>query len=73
MRRSRPPPTPPSGDCSNGVSLRHLSLFSVSRNEPLKRLPPDLVMMFTTPPPKRPYSAETPAVATVVSWIASSM
>ncbi len=64
---------PPAADFSNGVSLRHLSLFSVSRNEPLKRLPPDLVMMLTTPPPNRPYYAEMPAVATVVSWMASSM
>jgi hypothetical protein len=30
-------------------------------------------MAFTTPPPNRPYSAEMPLVATVVSWMASSM
>ena len=51
----------------DGVSVRQLSLFSVSRNEPLNRLPPDLVMTLTTPPLNRPYSAEMPAVATVVS------
>src|SRR5262249_40694324 len=40
------------------TSDRQLSLFSVSRNDPEKRLPPDLVTMFTTPPVNRPYSAE---------------
>jgi hypothetical protein len=29
--------------------------------------PPDLVTAFTTPPVKRPYSAEIPDVLTVVS------
>ena len=29
--------------------------------------------MFTTPPLKWPNSADTPSVATVVSWMASSM
>ena len=53
--------------------MRQLSLLSVSRKEPLKRLPPDLVTALTTPPVKRPNSAEMPPVATVVSWIASSM
>ena len=56
-----------------GTSARQLSLFSVSRKLALNRLPPDLVMTLTTPPPKRPYSAEMPALATVVSWTASSM
>ena len=56
-----------------GVVARQSSLFSDSRNEPLKSLPPDLVSTLTTPPPKRPYSAEMPPVATVVSWMASSM
>ena len=46
---------------------RQLSLLSESRNDPLKRLPPDLVIMLTTPPLNRPNSAETPSVATVVS------
>lgn len=36
-------------------------------------LPPDLVMVFTTPPANRPYSADTLAVEVVVSWMASSM
>src|SRR5262245_9802206 len=36
-------------------------------------LPPDLVTRFTTPPLKRPYSAETPPTDTVVSWMASSI
>ena len=36
-------------------------------------LPPDLVTTLTTPPVKRPNSAEMPALATVVSWIASSI
>ena len=48
-------------------NARQLSLMSVSRNEPLKRLPPDFVITLTTPPPNRPYSAEIPAVAMVVS------
>src|SRR3954453_8026744 len=59
-RKSRPALTPALGDFSNGVIFRHLSLFNVSRSEPLNLFPPDFVMMFTTPPPKRPYSAETP-------------
>jgi hypothetical protein len=42
----------------------------VSRNEPLNRLPPDLVIMFTTPPLKWPNSAETHSEAMVVSWMA---
>ena len=36
-------------------------------------MPPDLVMALTTPPPKRPYSAEMAAVLVVVSCSASSM
>src|SRR6185436_20637904 len=58
-----------------GISVydRQLSLLYVSRNEPLNLLPPDLVTTLTTPPLKRPNSAEMPAVATVVSWMASSM
>src|SRR3954468_9725535 len=57
----------------NGVVVRQLSLLNELRNDPLKRLPPDLVIALTSPPPKRPYSAEIPAVATVVSCSASSM
>src|SRR5256885_14794330 len=52
---------------------RQLSLFSVSRNEPEKMLPPDFVTTFTTPPLKWPNSADTPSVATGVSCTASSM
>src|SRR5687767_12577070 len=45
----------------------------LSRKEPLNRFPPDFVSVEMTPPVKRPYSAETPPVRTVVSWMASSM
>jgi hypothetical protein len=45
----------------------------LSRSEPVNWLPPDLVIVLTTPPVKPPYSAEMPAVMTVVSWTASSM
>ena len=50
-----------------------VSLLRVVRNEPLNLLPPDFVIALTTPPVKRPYSAEIAAVDVVVSWIASSM
>ncbi|MEO8348609.1 MAG: hypothetical protein ABI610_06820 [Acidobacteriota bacterium] len=43
------------------------------RNEPERRLPPDFVIALTTPPVKRPYSADMAPVRIVVSWIASSM
>jgi len=46
---------------------------SESRREPLNSLPPDFVIVLTTPPVKRPNSAEMPPVRTVVSLIASSM
>ena len=49
------------------TSSRQLSLFIDSRNEPLNRLLPDLVMTLTMPPLNRPYSAETPSLAIVVS------
>ena len=58
---------------SKGVSVRHLSLLSDSRKLPENWLPPDFVMMLTTPPLNRPNSAETPPLATVVSWMASSI
>ena len=45
----------------------------VTRNEPQKSLPPDFVIALTTPPVKRPYSAEIAATDVVVSSIASSM
>ncbi len=47
--------------------------MNVVRNEPLNALPPDFVTVFTTPPVKRPNSAETVDVDVVVSAIASSM
>ena len=56
-----------------GVVLRQSSLSSVTRKEPLKLLPPDFVIALTTPPVKRPNSAEMPEVDVVVSAIASSM
>ena len=43
------------------------------RNDPWNWLPPLLVITLTTPPPKRPYSAEMPEVRTCVSSMASSM
>src|SRR4051812_9630349 len=55
------------------VTFVHEGLVTVSRSEPLNSLPPDFVMVLTTPPVKRPYSAETPLVRRVVSWMASSM
>jgi hypothetical protein len=48
-------------------------LVKLDRSEPENRLPPLRVTTFTTPPPKRPYSADTPDVSTWTSWIASSM
>ncbi len=56
-----------------GVSAAHLSLESESRSEPCSSLPPDLVSVLTTPPAKRPYSAEIAAVWVVVSCTASSI
>ena len=50
-----------------GVRERQSSLLIDSRKVPLKRSLPDLVMAATSPPPNRPNSADTPAVATVVS------
>src|SRR5262249_9566575 len=58
---------------SKGVKARHRSLVKVVRKEPLKSLPPDLVIALTVPPPKRPYSAEMFDVHVLVSSIASSM
>ena len=52
---------------SNGVSVRHMSLLIELRKLPENRLPPDFVMMLTTPPLNRPNSADTPPLATVVS------
>ncbi len=57
----------------NGVSAAQESLTNDTRNDPLNELPPDFVIMLTTPPWSRPYSAEMLAVEIFVSWIASSM
>ncbi len=57
----------------SGVFATQSWLMTRVRNEPEKSLPPDLVRTLTTPPEKRPYSAEMPAEAVVVSWIESSM
>ncbi len=46
--------------------------MNVVRKEPEKELPPDFVIVFTTPPVKRPNSAEIADEDVVVSWIASS-
>jgi hypothetical protein len=48
-------------------------LVKLSRKLPLNSLPPDFVIAETTPPVKRPNSAEIAPVMTVVSWMASSM
>ncbi len=57
----------------SGSLLFHFSFVKLVRNEPDSRLPPDFVIVETTPPVKRPYSAEMLPVRIVVSWIASSM
>ena len=56
-----------------GVVADHAAFVNVVRNEPLNALPPDFVTVFTTPPVKRPNSADTDEVDVVVSAIASSM
>src|SRR5215471_21567368 len=58
---------------SNGVIALQVGFARFTRKLPENRLPPLLVMALTTPPEKRPYSAEIPDVSTCVSWIASSM
>ena len=58
---------------SNGVSSVHAGFRKLTRPLPENALPPLLVMALTTPPVKRPYSAEMPEVSTCVSSIASSM
>ena len=60
-------------DFSNGVSSVHAGLRRLTRPLPENLLPPLFVIAFTTPPLKRPYSAEMPDVSTCVSSIASSM
>ena len=42
-------------------------LVKFERNAPENRLPPLFVITLTTPPPKRPYSAEIPEVSTCCS------
>ena len=56
-----------------GVRARQASLANDVRNEPEKLLPPDLVIVLTTPPWNRPYSAEMLPVEIFDSWMASSM
>ena len=53
----------------SGVSPFQLSLVTLARKEPENSLPPDLVTVLTTPPAKRPYSAEALLVMVVVSRI----
>ena len=77
-RRTGPPNVPscvvlsalafstPVARCS-GVSSIHAGFAKPSRTLPLKALPPLRVTTLMTPPEKRPYSAETPCVKTVVS------
>src|SRR5205085_11340059 len=57
----------PAGDCAD-----HAGLVRESRSAPENSLPPDLVMVLTTPPLKRPYSAEIAPVSTVVSTMPAS-
>ena len=57
----------------NGETVRQSSLVNVTLNEPATVLPPDRVIALTTPPAKRPNSADTPDVETVVSCSESSM
>src|SRR5262249_15688513 len=64
---------PVRGVVSNGVSLVHDGLYGLIRRLPENWLPPLFVTALTTPPPKRPYSAEMPEVRTCTSSIASSM
>ena len=50
-----------------GVCADQRGLLSESRSEAERSLPPDFVIVLTTPPLKRPYSAEIAPVSTVVS------
>ena len=54
-------------DVSNGVSRVHAGFRKFTRPLPENLLPPLFVIALTTPPVKRPYSAETPEVSTCVS------
>ena len=54
-------------------SSLHEGFVMSTRTLPASRLPPLLVTAFTTPPLKRPYSAEIAPVRICVSSIASSM
>src|SRR4051794_33916195 len=42
----------------HGVGAVHPPFVTVSRTDPLNSFPPDFVTVLTTPPVKRPYSAE---------------
>ena len=57
----------------DGETADQASFVSVVRTEPEKRLPPDFVIVLTTPPVNRPNSDETELTVVVVSWMASSM
>src|SRR3954447_777843 len=52
---------------SNGVSPLHAEFPRLARNVPDRSLLPLRVMMLTTPPLNRPYSAEMPDDSTCVS------
>ncbi len=75
------PPSVPSQSLSSaslrsmvaGVAAVHLGFDRANRSEPWNSLPPDFVRALTTPPVKRPYSADTLLTVVVVSWMASSM
>ena len=58
---------------SKGVSSVHDGLVRFARKLPENVSPPFFVMALTTPPVKRPYSAEMPDVRICVSSMASSM
>src|SRR5471030_1197475 len=55
-----------------GDSACQAAFVNVVRKEPLNVLPPDFVTALTTPPVKRPNSAEIEEVEVVVSASASS-
>src|SRR5690242_5527459 len=51
----------------HGVVAVQAGFVIVSRNEPLNSLPPDFVTVLTTPPVRRPYSAEIAPLITTTS------
>src|SRR5512139_2001881 len=50
-----------------------LSLRKNSNSVPCQSLEPERVVMFSTPPPARPYSAEEALAVDLNSWIASTL